>query len=174
MLAVFLFNCQPTDKPEGDEVAEVITQDTTVVDTVEIFHGIRLENSVKVHGKIRWNQTLSDLLDDYNVTPEKLYALDRNSREVYDVRKLKAGSKYVIIKDTLRNKATNFVFDPDALSTVIYHLDDTVMATAIQKPVHKVSKSIAVEIQGSVYESVLQAGGSPLLSSKLGDILAWQ
>ena len=109
-MAVFLFNCQPTDKPEGDEVAELITQDTTVVDTVEIFHGIRLENSVKVHGKIRWNQTLSDLLDDYNVTPETLYALDRNSREVYDVRKLKAGSKYVIIKDTLRNKATNFVF----------------------------------------------------------------
>jgi murein DD-endopeptidase MepM/ murein hydrolase activator NlpD len=167
--------CEQSDKTDTPAESTEMAKDTIpVIDTVEVYHGIRLTNTVKIEGKIRWNQTLSKILDKYNVPPETLYTLDRNSREVYDVRKLKAGSQYIILKDTLSEKATHFIFEPDALTTVIYHLEDTVMASAIRKPLELVEQSIAVEIKGSVYESVLQAGGSPLLSSKLVDILAWQ
>lgn len=175
LAVVFLTFCETKEQNVPVENAGDIVLDTIqYVDTIPEFMGIPLANKVEVQGKVRWNQTLSKILSKYNVRPEVLYTLDRNSRRVYDVRKLKAGSKYTILKDTLRDQATHFLFDPDALTTVIYHLDDTVMAEAIVKPVDLVEKSLAVAINGSVYESILAAGGSPLLSSKLVDILAWQ
>lgn len=175
VLSFFIHSCHTKEQAgQIEEQQPVLVTDTLRVDTVERFHGVSLIHKVKISGKVRWNQTLSKILDDYNVASEVLYALDKSSKSVYDVRKLKAGSQYVILKDTLQETATHFIFEPDALTTVVYHLYDTVMAEAIRKPIQVVEKNIAVAIEGSVYESVLQAGGSPLLSSKLVDILAWQ
>jgi murein DD-endopeptidase MepM/ murein hydrolase activator NlpD len=174
LLVLLLVYCEQKEATTLVEQSTFEADSIVNVDTVDRFKGIPLTNRITLQGKVRWNQTLSKILDTHNVKPEVLYTLDRNSRKVYDVRKLKAGSQFTIVKDTVRNKATHFVFEPDALTTVIYHLDDTVMATAINKPVKLVEQSIAVAIKGSVYESVLEAGGSPLLSSKLVDILAWQ
>jgi murein DD-endopeptidase MepM/ murein hydrolase activator NlpD len=158
------------------ETAQVYEEslDSLVAPTIPQLHGVPLNNSRVIDGRVRWNQTLSVILDDYGVSHEALYALDHASRKVYDVRKLKAGSTYKIIEDTISGTASHFIFEPDPTEVVVYQLADSVTAYSIKKPVDLIEKNIAAVINSSVYESVLEAGGSPLLVSKLVDILAWQ
>ena len=172
-LLAFFVGCSVNQEKQVATVPEVV-EDTLSLPEIPKFHDIELVNRRLVSGKVRWNQTLSKILDDYHVDHEVLYVLDRASRSVYDVRKLKAGSEYTIVEDTVLETASHFVFEPDPMTIVIYQLTDSISARTIRKPIRTVEKSVAAVIESSVYESALESGGSPLLVSKLVDILAWQ
>ena len=172
MLIIFC-GCEDA-KPPQDVAPAAQVVDTFPMPSIPTYHDIVLVDSRLVSGKVKWNQTLSKILEDYQVAHDVLYQLDKASRSVYDVRKLKAGSTYTIVEDTVTQKASHFVFEPDAMTIVIYQLRDSIHARTIRKPVQTVEKFIAATIYSSVYEAALEAGGSPLLVSKLVDILAWQ
>ena len=48
-------------------------------------------------GTVQNNQNLSGLLEGFGVGYQTIYKLAKNSRKVYDVRKLRAGDDYMII-----------------------------------------------------------------------------
>jgi murein DD-endopeptidase MepM/ murein hydrolase activator NlpD len=174
-LLILNFACQPAEQKEKEiTISMASAEDNVAAPPIEFFKTIPLVNSYVVKGRIKWNQTLSKLLEKYDIGNDALYRLDRVSRPVYSVRKLKAGYQYAVIEDTVRGVATHFVFEPDPMTTVIYHLHDTIMAESVRKPVTIVTKSIGSVINSSLYESAIDAGASPLLVSKLVDILAWQ
>jgi len=165
----------------SEQNQEEITDNIDVLaDTLELpdptyYYGIQVDSFDIVEGKIRWNQTLSDLLRDYNVSGEQLYEISRKSKDVYDVRKLKAGKEFslVVTRDSIPT-VRQFIFEPDLISYVIYHFTDSIHAQYEVKETNIEERHIASEINSSFYEAVLDAGAPPVLVSRLVDVLAWQ
>ncbi len=159
------------------EKKEIVEPIITPEPEPTLLYGFPID-SMQVHqAKIKWNQTLSVLLEDYNVTPESLYEISWLSKKVHDVRKMKMGSKYTIIydKDSLQT-AAQFIYEPDQRSYVVYNFKDSLYVRKVEKEVVKIEKSIAAEVVSgsSVYQAAIDAGGSGLLVDKLVDVFAWQ
>jgi murein DD-endopeptidase MepM/ murein hydrolase activator NlpD len=171
------FACQPADHQVESDVLTKNVDSLQLVPVAKptIEYGLVVDSLDRFEGKIRWGQTLSDVLDDFNVSPELLYQLSRNVRSVYSVRKLKANQPFVVLhgRDSLKT-AAHFVFEPDPRRYVVYHLKDSIYADIIEKPVEYRDKEIVAEVKTSVYDAILDAGATPLLVSKLVDVLAWQ
>ncbi len=160
----------PSTQPE--EVVEVVIDD---IDLPILYYNLPVDSLAVSEGKIKWNQNLSEILDDYNVPHKDLHLLSKRSKSVYDVRKLKAGAKYAVIhgNDSLKT-AKHFVFEPSPTEFVVYHLGDSVYAELNEKPIEIRERTIAAEINSSLYNSILEQESSPLLVNQLVDVFAWQ
>lgn len=161
-------------KPMEIDVIEVEIDPEELVLPVLHYH-IPVDSFDITEGKVRWNQNLSEILDDYNVSYQDLHTLSQRAKDVYDVRKIKAGSYYSIVhdRDSLKT-ARQFIFEPSPMEYVVYHLGDTLFAEVVKKEVEIVERSIAAEINSSVYNAILEQGASPMLVNQLVDVFAWQ
>ncbi|MEM6830055.1 MAG: peptidoglycan DD-metalloendopeptidase family protein, partial [Bacteroidota bacterium] len=140
-----------------------------------LLYGYPIDSFSTTEGKVRWNQNLSEILSNHNVPYQDLHVLSKASKKVYDVRKLKAGSKYTIIheNDSLKT-ARQFIFEPSLTEYVVYNFSDSIYAKVHTRETTTAERTVAVEVRSSVYESLLDQNASPLLVSKLVDVFAWQ
>lgn len=140
-----------------------------------LYYGYPIDSFKVTKGKIRWNQNLSEILTNYNVSYQNLHILSKVSKRVYDVRKLKAGSSYSIIhEDDSLQSARQFIFEPSPREYVVYNFIDSISASLYEKETEIRERVLAVEISSSVYEALLKEKASPLLVNKLVDVFAWQ
>lgn len=154
----------------------------TLLDSLEIpsseptlLYGIQIDSFEVYEGKIRWSQSLSEILGDFDISNEQIYALANAAKGVFDVRRLKAGYPFTIIHERNESKtARQFIFEPDPTQYVIFNLVDTIFVEKIERPTIIEEKTFSAKITSSVYESILAAGATELLVPKLVDVFAWQ
>jgi murein DD-endopeptidase MepM/ murein hydrolase activator NlpD len=138
-------------------------------------YGINVDTLAVTVGRIAQNETLSNILDDYGVSYATIHDLANRSRNVFDVRKLRAGDNYVLIHTKGENpKATSFIIEPSEKEFVVYHLNDSVHAERVERKTEMRISEVAGEITSSVYLTALKNGGSPDLVNRLVDVFAWQ
>jgi murein DD-endopeptidase MepM/ murein hydrolase activator NlpD len=140
-----------------------------------LLFGLPVDSSGVFVGKIKRNQTLSAILQNFGVSDAKIYAIAQTSKNIYDLRKLNVGKKYSIVHKMDSNKTVDyFIFEPDLKSFVVFSLGDSVYTRVHHKKIDLVERSIAASIHSSLYETAIDIGAPPLLVSKLVDVLAWQ
>jgi len=140
-----------------------------------LYYNIAVDSLELHQGKVKWNQNLSEILTNFNTSYQDLHILSKRSREIYDVRKLKAGAKYTVLhkKDSLKT-ATHFIFEPSLTEYVVYYLGDSIKAQLFQKEIEIRERALAAEVTSSVYNAILDHGSSPVLANQLVDVFAWQ
>lgn len=158
-----------TEKPvESPEVCVDVDEPILVydfdVDTLDVSLGV-----------VQNNQSLSGILDDFGVGYPTIFKLVENARDIYNVKRLRAGDDYLIIHSREEKKtAKKFIIEPNPREYVVYHLDDSIYAERIERKVEIHQKEVAGEIRSSVYMAAVNNGGSPQLVNKLVDVFAWQ
>ena len=141
----------------------------------KLLFGLPVDSSGVIVGKIKRNQTLSAILQNFGVSNAKIYAIAQTSKNVFDLRKLNIGKKYSIIHKIDSNKTVDyFIFEPDLKSFVVFSLGDSLYTRVYRKKIDIIERSIAATIHSSLYETAIDIGAPPLLVSKLIDVLAWQ
>lgn len=160
---------------EREEVVEEIEIDSSFFHLPTLYYGFPIDSFEIAEGRVRWNQNLSEILSAFNISYQDLHILSERSREVFDVRKLKAGSRFSIIhgRDSLKT-ARQFIFEPSPTEYVVYNLVDSIFAEVQRKPIKVNERTLAAEINSSLYESLLEKGASPLVVSQMVDVFAWQ
>lgn len=160
---------------EQEEFIAEIEIDSSFFQLPTLHYGYPIDSFEIVEGKVKWNQNLSEILTAFNISYKDLHILSQRSKEVYDVRKLKAGSNYSIIhdRDSLKT-ARQFIFEPSPTEYVVYNLADSIFVDVQKKPVKVKERMLAAEINSSLYEAILDQGASPLLVGKMVDVFAWQ
>jgi len=155
------------------EEPQEIVLDDVVLPT--LYYDIPVDSYEITEGKIRWNQNLSEILGNYNISHLAIHNLAQNTKDVYDVRKIKAGAKYAVIHETdSLSSARYFIYEPSQSEYVVYHFEDSIYAELIQKPVEVRERVIAAEISSSLYNAILEQESSPMLVNRLVDVFAWQ
>lgn len=150
------------------------------VDSVEftsptLHFGIPVDSLDITEGRIKRNQNLSEILVKFNIPYQDIHTLSHRSKDVYDVRKLKAGSSYWILhkRDSFKT-AKHFIVEPSPKEYVIYNVTDSIFAELHRRPLEIRKRVLATEIKSSLYNTILDQNTSPLLVSRLEKMFAWQ
>ncbi|MDW3197432.1 MAG: peptidoglycan DD-metalloendopeptidase family protein [Cytophagales bacterium] len=171
---IFLLNaCHQDTIPNEVPITAVDT--TAVVTDPTLLYGFPVDSFQVTEKKVKWNESISDILSDYNIHHRQIFELANKAEGVYDVRRFKAGYKYTIISegDSL-NTARQMIFEPDNRSYVVFNLADSIYVDKVDFEVKTVEREIAGEVTSSVYQTIVDAGSSPILVNKLVDVFAWQ
>ncbi len=166
--------------PSGQQNSEPgIDQELTVEPTVEIEpeykFGIDITDLEVFEGKIKRNQTFADVLQPYNVSRQDIYAVDRQSKEVFSVRNFVPGRKYTLLyeNDSIK-KAAYFIYEPNALEYVVYQLKDEIDIRLFERQVELKELTMAGVIDVSLDHSIRREGGSAALVNAMADLYGWQ
>jgi len=136
------------------------------------LYGLDLQNLKVEQASLRPNQFLSDVLGEYEVSPGTIHQMAVKSREVFDVRKMRAGNPFTVVKD--QSEAVKyFVYEKNPTDYVVFDLRDSVRIYEGQKPVLTREATATGIIETSLYEAIVDAGLDVSLAAKLEDIYAW-
>jgi murein DD-endopeptidase MepM/ murein hydrolase activator NlpD len=143
--------------------------------TAPVVFGIATDSLEIVKGIIQSGQTMSTLLADYNLGPARVEVLTHKAKSVFKARNLRINRPYTLLHtvDTTRT-ARYLIYEPNDLEYVVYDLRDSMAVTLHERPLDLVERELVGEIHGSLYQSILDAGGSAQLVDKLADIFAWR
>ena len=181
VLGVILFLAACNTTP-GQAVAsspiESIEFDT-IVPVTDMF-GIPLDIYSVEEGKVRRNQTLSDLLQPLGVSLQEIYQISLLPDSLVNERKIKQGNRYLFYThlDTLSKRPlyakTIFIYEKDHLNFVAISIDpDTIWARNGRKPVDTRLQVSTGIIETSLWESMVAADVNPMLAIELSEIFAW-
>jgi murein DD-endopeptidase MepM/ murein hydrolase activator NlpD len=170
-----LISCNHTEISEKGNSA--LPVDSTVAGKADVhnnIYGIPAGLFDMISGRIRSNEFISDILLKHGVSMQKIDETIRNSRDVFDVRKIIAGKNYVLFcdKDSI-GRAKYLVYEHDPTTCYVFSFNDSLNITEIKKNIDSEIRYASVTIETSLWDAMINEGLHPLLAVDLSDIFAW-
>ncbi|MGC9352723.1 MAG: M23 family metallopeptidase [Mariniphaga sp.] len=172
-LILFLsFSCQQVQKKKNKEQ---IKADTLVPPTPPLLkYGLPVDSFIIADGTVRPNQHLSHILSDYGVSMGVIDQIARQSKEVFDVRKIRRGNRYSIFQTPDSTaRARYFIYENSATDYYVFELFDSLRVYRGEKEIETKLRTSYGEIQSSLWNTMKDNGLDPMLALRLSDIYAW-
>lgn len=122
--------------------------------------------------KVKRNQNLSDILIKKGVSAYEIDRIAKNSKEVFDVRKIKSGNSYYLISNDSTPTPNTFIYEESAIDYVVFNLDSLNVYRGA-KELDTIQNTTAGIIESSLWNSFIANGSKPILALELSDIFAW-
>jgi murein DD-endopeptidase MepM/ murein hydrolase activator NlpD len=165
ILITKIFN-SPADNPPDFDI--------TPKEPPKVEYGIIVDSLTLERGIVRRDQSFSDILQSFGVNLEVINVLSIKSRQVFDLRKLRAGNNYaVILTKRVIPEALYFIYEEDPSSYIIYGLNDPVEVTRGEKPVETRISMVSGTIRTSLWDAMTERGTDPNLANTLSEVYAW-
>ncbi|MCK9154946.1 MAG: peptidoglycan DD-metalloendopeptidase family protein [Paludibacteraceae bacterium] len=173
-LLVILFSCNSTNKEKGETTQEVSNE--TTVKEPKILYGINADSMDVIQDEIPNNKTLSDILTTYGVSQVLINTLAEKSKSIFDVRRMKRGNKYCILRDindTLP-QVKYFIYEIDQINYITYKLsNDNIEIIEGQKECKTKERIVEGEITTSLWNAITEKNVPFMLAYELSNIYAW-
>ncbi len=151
---------------------QVEQEDTSVkVQVNKTEYGIDTSNYIVENYTVKKGDFFGSVLYRFGIGARQAYNITIASRDIFDVRKIKIGNKYVILKekDSLKTPAY-IVYDEDNLTSIIISLKDSLYARRYTKVLQKNLKMGTATISTSLWNDVQKAGIPVIMALKLSDV----
>jgi len=150
---------------------------TTTINTEEkaptIKFGFNLDEFHLESLVLKPDQFLGDILYYNGINYRKISELEQKSKDVYSVRKLKAGKELTIVKSDPCGVADCLIYEPDPFSYVLFDLRDSISVTEVEKEFTVCEETLSGVIETTLWEA-MSSGASPYaLISNMEDALGW-
>lgn len=131
-------------------------QDIFPVDRIlEMRSGKNLEGYAVKNATVKPSQTLCSLLKPYSIADAVIYETIAGSKDVFDVRKIKAGNTYSVVFDpNQNNQARYLIYDHTPETYVLFDFYGSTKVYSGQKVVDIQFKVAEGVIEGSLWESL--------------------
>jgi murein DD-endopeptidase MepM/ murein hydrolase activator NlpD len=98
----------------------------------------------------------------------------RNSKDVFDVRKIRSGNNYILFcdKDSIA-RARYLVYEHDPTTCYVFSFNDSLNITQIRKSLKSEIKYASLTIETSLWDAMMAEGLHPSIAVELSDIFAW-
>ena len=138
------------------------------------LYGIVVDSLNVEHYKVENHQNISEILKQFGVSMKKIDKLAKKSKDIFDVRNIRAGNSYVALtaQDSL-NTIQYFIYEKNATDYVVYDLRDSVQIYSGTKDVKTKLKEAEGVINNSLWLSLQKSDVDPFLAIKLSEIYAW-
>ncbi len=154
--------------PETTPVEEVVPQEPTTK------YGININDYDMIEGVVRSGSTLSDLLSQHNVPHSVIHEIGLVSHKAFDVRKFRSGNSYAVFLSKDSVAAAHYLkYDIDEIDYVVYAFADSVFCYKGSKDTDTIIKKVSGEVTTSLWNAMIDAGASALLTDELSDVYAW-
>lgn len=178
-LALAVFSCSEPGKDKGISSGKGMEisytpADTAVSQAPVLLFGIPADSFNVITGKIRRNGFLSQILPEYGIAVREIEELVRNSSDVFDVRKIRAGNNYFILCDNdSAGRAKYLIYEHDPALSYIFSFNDSLNITPFRKEITKKIKYSSGTVETSLWEAMVSKDLNPLLAISLSEIFAW-
>ncbi len=152
--------------------------DVTVSDLPKkVFeYGMRIDTfDVYQKLEIKRNEFVSEILDRFHVDPLTVHELTKNSKNYLDFKKFQSGNPYTILAKTVNEDTVGqyLIYEKNKIEYLIYNLNDPNDITINERPTERVERSVSGEIEGTLWNSLIDANTDPDLAVKLAHVYQW-
>lgn len=137
-------------------------------------YGICIDSLDIKEGNVKKNEFPANIMLREGVSYNVIDHIARERRDVFDVRKIKAGNKYAFLltRDSIP-AAKYWIYEIDNINYVVFQLSDSLKAWRGEKEVITKVEHVSVEIKSSLWNAMAEAGCDYNLILELSDIYAW-
>jgi len=98
----------------------------------------------------------------------------KNSRSVFDVRKIRSGNNYILFcdRDSIA-RARYFVYEHDPTTCYVFSFNDSLNITPFKKEIKSEIKYSSGTIETSLWDAMVNGGLNRELVGKMSEIFAW-
>jgi Membrane proteins related to metalloendopeptidases len=151
--------------------------DTTAsqqVNSPVFMYGIPTDSFDLVSGHIKRNGFLSEILLKHGVSMQEIDQALKNSRSVFDVRKIRSGNNYILFcdKDSIA-RARYLVYEHDPTTCFVFSFNDSLNITPFRKEIKSEIKYSSGTIETSLWDAMINGGLHPSLVVELSEVFAW-
>ena len=170
VITVLLGCTQASNNNPVKKIIEVVE----VVKAKNEYH-LDVDDYEEIEAKIKPNESLSEILLKYGVSYESIDQIARKSKDVYDVRYLRAGKNYKIYyqEDSVK-RGKYFVYEQNPIQYVVFELSKPYSIYKAEKEVEIKEREAQGIISSSLYETMMDNNLSPLLALELSEVYAWE
>ncbi len=126
-----------------------------------------------IEGEISSGMFFSELLQQHNVPYPIIEKVATNSKEVFNIRNLRAGKTYTIVTRDSTQAADYMVYEPSVYEYIVFDLKDKLTATKVEREVETEVKTSAGVVESSMWNAMVDNGMSFNLAARLEDALQW-
>ena len=172
-LAVIIILIARITESPSLETKEQAPEETNII-IVNTEYGIVVDSLLVFKDKVRKNQFLADILLSYGVDYVKIDLLAKGSKNIFDVRKIRAGNKYTVLcrNDSLK-EVLYFVYESSPTSYVVFDIGDSVHIHKGEKEIDIKITTTSGTINSSLWNSMIENNTDPNLANELSEIYAW-
>jgi len=165
-----LFSCK--DKEEKTAKESKKEAPVKVPDVIEF--GFTLNDFKVENDTVKSGDTFGTIMDNHDLGNYKVHEITEKARDSFDFRDIRAGKPYTILKSkTAPHKVQVFIYQKDNIHYNVIDLRDSIVAYKRKRPISIKTRTIATEINGSLSETLANAGVDASLAQKLADIYAY-
>lgn len=135
-------------------------------------HGLEVEDHSVQH-----NESFYEILARHAFSPQEIYSITNQAASAMEEFKFRPGQKYrtYFAEDSEDDQLERMIWQPNSLDYIVFDLsDDTLQVHKERKEVERRETTITGKISTSLYETLLEAEKSPLLTYKLSEVFAWE
>jgi murein DD-endopeptidase MepM/ murein hydrolase activator NlpD len=168
LCTLFLWSC-------GNDIDDHnIIEESNEPKEPQLLYGFPIDSFKVVNKSVKKNEFFSQILLPHHVSYPTIDGIAKASRDVFDVRKMRAGNNYTLFlsNDSLA-KAEIMVYEIDKINYVIYDMRDSAVVTKAEKPTITKIQTASGVIESSLYLTMVNEGLNPVLANELADIYAW-
>jgi murein DD-endopeptidase MepM/ murein hydrolase activator NlpD len=145
-----------------------------IVDHFENIYGISSDSLVVEKYLIDNGQNLSDILFEHGIDYPTIDQIALNSRDIYDVRKMRAGNPYFMLSSADSLHIPKYlVYERNPIDFVVFSLTDSFNIYLQSKPLSVDTVQTTGIIDGSLWLTMLENNDDPNLAIELSEIYAW-
>ncbi len=172
ILALTIMASCKDDTQKKDEIAEEIHMPE--VPKVNEQYGFNLDQFQVQLDTIKNGDSFGELMLKNHVEYPKIATISENFRDTFDVRRIRVGKPYVILKskDTLE-QAQVFIYENDPINYTVIDLRDSVQVYTNKKKVKYVQREVSGIIESSLSEAILDQGIDYNVTHNLANVYAW-
>jgi len=127
-----------------------------------------------VTGRIKRNGFLSEILIKHGISMQEIDQVVKNSRSVFDVRKIRSGNNYILFCDRDSNaRARYLVYEHEPTVSYVFSFKDSLNITPFRKEIKREIKYSSGTIETSLWDAMINGGLHPSLFTSLSKIYAW-
>lgn len=167
---VVLFSCKTEQKQETEELTQILVVEKPIPKT----YGFNLEEFIVLRDTIRRGDSFGELMTAHQVDYPKIIKIAEEFRDTFDVKRVKVGKPYVILKTKDTTETTQFfIYENDRINYTVVDLRDSVKAYTSRKKITYVQREIAGVIKNNLSESLDTLGVDYAVTISLSEIYAW-
>jgi murein DD-endopeptidase MepM/ murein hydrolase activator NlpD len=167
---VVLFSCKTEQKQKTEEIAQIPIIEKPVLKS----YGFNLEDYKVIRDTIRRGDSFGELMIDHAVDYPKIIKIAEEFKDTFDVKRVKVGKPYVILKTKDTAETTQFfIYENDRINYTVVDLRDSVNAYKSRKKIKYVQREIAGVIKNNLSESLDTLGVDYAVTISLSEIYAW-
>src|SRR5664280_2235955 len=157
------FNAVPTDTIASKQVISPV-----------FMYGIQSDSFNLVTGNIKRNGFLSEILLKHGVSMQVIDQALKNSRSVFDVRKIRSGNNYILFCDKDSSaRARYLVYEHDPSTCYVFSFNDSLNITPFRKAIKSEIKYASGSIETSLWNAMINGGLHQSLVNELSEVFAW-